>query len=231
MTSAAFGGLCLLVPIAAVAIIVVAIVRSSASRKQRTTDLATYAAYREWRFSADGTGLESRFTGDPFGRGSRRRASNVIEGRFEGRPFLAFDYTYETGSGDDHTSHACSVLTMYLGDLGGPIPLLQVSPQGSVGRFFSRIFGNDFVVGDPPFDDAFLVRTDTPAFATDVLHPGMRALLASYLDRGWRFQGDSMLMFRSGRHTPQEIDAVLASMRTIVDQVPAHVWSRLRGEA
>ena len=78
-------------------------------RQQRLSSLATYAALREWRFTPDGTGLESRFPGDPFGRGHGRRATNVIEGRYEGRAFLAFDYTYVTSSGDDSTTHRCSV--------------------------------------------------------------------------------------------------------------------------
>ena len=227
MTALGFGAFCFLIPVVAVVLIVLALVRTSRVNKQRLSDLATYAAYREWRFTPDGTGLESRFQGDPFGRGSGRRATNVIEGRYDGRPFLAFDYAYTTSSGDDSTRHQCSVLTMHL---GCTTPMLQVSPQGSVGRFFSRLFGNDFLVGDLAFDDAYRVRTDAPQFAIDVLHPGMTAMLAAYQDRGWRFQGDSMLMFRVGRHTPQEIDAVLASMKAIIDQVPPSVWSRLRGD-
>ncbi len=81
-----------------------------------------YAGTREWRFTADGAGLESRFRGDPFGRGRARRATNVVEGRYEGLPFLAFVYRYVTGSGDDSTTHACSVLTMHLGDTGAVRP-------------------------------------------------------------------------------------------------------------
>lgn len=221
------GAFCLLAAAGGIAWLVVFIVRSYRASQQRLADLATYAASREWRFTLDGTGLESRFEGDPFGRGRHRRASNVVEGRYEGRAFLAFDYSYTTGSGDDSTSHSCSVMTMHL---DCTTPMLQVSPQGSIGRFFSGLFGTDFLVGQPGFDDAFRVRTDTPQFALDVLHPGMTALLARFQDRGWRLQGDSMLMFRAGRHTPQEIDAVLASMKAILDQVPPPVWARLRGE-
>ena len=92
----AFGTLCFVIPIGAVVLIAVLVSRANGAQRQaRMTDLATYAAFREWRFTPDGTGLESRFPGDPFGRGhGRARATNVIEGRYEGRPFLAFDYTY-----------------------------------------------------------------------------------------------------------------------------------------
>ena len=227
MTALALGTVCVALPAVLVVLIVLAYQRTQRLNAQRLADLASYAAHREWRFTADGTGLESRFEGDPFGRGSGRRATNVVEGQYDGRAFLAFDYAYTTGSGDDRTHHRCSVMTMHL---GCTTPMLQVSPQGSVGRFFSKLFGTDLVIGQPGFDDAYHVRTDTPQFALDVLHPAMTALLASYQDRGWRFQGDSMLMFRAGQHTPQEIDAVLASMKAIIDQVPPTVWARLRGD-
>lgn len=228
MIAFATGAFCLLASGAGIALIVVAIVRSYRASKQRLADLASYAASREWRFTLDGTGLESRFEGDPFGRGHARHATNVVEGRYDGRAFLAFDYTYTTGSGDDSTRHRCSVMTMHLGCV---TPMLQVSPQGAIGRFFSGLFGTDFLVGDEGFDDAYRVRTDTPQFALDVLHPSMRAMLAGYQDRAWRFQGDSLLMFRAGTHSPQEVDAVLAAMKAIIDQVPAPVWARLRGDA
>ena len=37
-------------------------------------------------------------------------------------------------------------------------------------------------------------------------------------------------MFRAGQHVPQEIDAVLAFMKAILDHIPPAVWSRIRGE-
>ena len=83
------------------------------------------------------------------------------------------------------------------------------------------------MIGQPAFDDAFLVRTDYPELARNVLHPGMLTLLSGLQDRAWRLQDDSLLMFRTGSHTPQEIDWVLWSMRAIIDQVPPAVWLRL----
>lgn len=222
-------GAFLVVPLVLLGLLVFAILAAVRHQKQRVAGLQGLARQREWRFTADGRGLESRFPGDPFGRGGRRHATNVVEGRYEGRPFLAFDYSYVTRSGDHSTTHSFSVVTMHLGQLGCPAPMLQVSPQGSLGRFFSGLFGTDFQVGAPGFDEAFHVRTDSPQFALDVLHPGLTAMLGTYQDRAWRLQGDSLLMFRSGRHTPQEIDAVLWSMKAILDQVPGQVWGRLQG--
>ena len=224
------GSLCLIVPAAAfVAIVVSAVVLTSRARQRRLQGMAAYAATREWRFTEDGTGLESRYPGEPFGRGSGRRASNVVDGSYEGRPFLAFDYRYTTGSGDDRSTSRYSVVAVHLGPLLHPVPRLQVSPQGALGRFFGNLFGTDHHLGDPGFDDAFHVRTDSPELARDVLHPDMRLTLSAYQDRAWRLEGDSMLMFKRGEHSPAEIDAVLASMHAILSRVPPLVWDRLRG--
>ncbi|MDO9455654.1 hypothetical protein [Nocardioides sp.] len=211
-------------------IIVLSAVASAAGRRRRAQGMAAYAAKREWRWSPDGTGLEHRLSGEPFGRGSRRIASNVVEGRYEGWAFVAFDYRYTTRSGDDSTVHRNSVVSMHLGSLAQSVPMLQVEPHGAVGRFFSELFGRGQPVGDPAFDKAFSVRTTSPELAHDVLHPDMRLMLASYQDRAWRFEGDSLLMFRRGEHSPAEIDQVLASMKAILDRVPPGVWDRLRGE-
>jgi hypothetical protein len=231
----AVGSLCLLVPLALVGLVVLAAVTTARSRRRRTETLAGYAAQREWRFSPSGAGLERRFRGDPFGRGHSRRATNVIEGWHEGRAFLAFDYSYVSGTGDDATTYRCSVITMhlgaYLGESAAPVPMLQVAPQGALGRFFNGLFGRDLLVGDPVFDAAFQVRTDSPELAHDVLHRDLTTMLTTLQDRAWRLQDDSMLMFRQGQHAPAEIDAVLASMRAILDRVPTRVWARLRGES
>jgi hypothetical protein len=223
------GVLCLVVPVAGFVLVGLSIAHHARTVRRRRDLMSGYAGHREWRFSPSGAGLERRFGGDPFGKGSRRTASNVVEGRYEGRTFLAFDYRYTTSSGDSSSTHPFSVVTMHLGALAQPVPMLQVAPQGSFGRFFRSLFGGDLELGDAQFDARFHVRTSSPELARDVLHPDLRALLTAYQDRAWRLEGDSLLMFRSGQHSPAEIDAVLASMTAILDRVPPYVWDRLRG--
>ena len=193
--------------------------------------MAAYAAQREWRFTADGPGLPS--TASPATRsvaGTRAAPPTSSRAATRAGSSSAFDYRYMTGSGDDRSTYRWSVVAMHLGALAQPVPALQVAPQGAMGRFFSNLFGTDHLIGDPVFDDAFHVRTESPDLARDVLHPDMRRLLAAYQDRAWRLQGDSLLMFRRGEHTTAEIDAVLASMTALLDRVPPAVWDRLRGE-
>ncbi len=232
MTGVLVGLLCIAVPFAVLAGAILLVVRAQQrARLERQQGMAWFAAQREWRFNPDASALVNRFRGDPFGRGSRRRAANSVEGTYEGLDFVAFDYSYVTSSGDSSTTHSCSVVAMHLGRFTDrPVPQLQVSPQTTLGRFFSNLFGTDLIIGDRAFDDAFHVRAEIPELARDLLHPAMIALLAGYQDRAWRLQDDSLLMFRSGTHTPEEIDRVLWSMKAILDHVPALVWARLGGE-
>lgn len=225
------GTVCLAVVGAFVALVVVLVVVQVKAARKRTADFGSLAARREWTFRPDGTGLEHRFDGDPFGRGGRRTARNVVEGRYEGRHFVAFDYSYVTSSGDDSTTHRFSVVAMHL-DLPPHVrvPRLQVRAQGSIGRFFTGLFGSDHRIGHPPFDDAFHVLTDSPELARDVLHPGMVGMLMTHPGGAWRLQGDSLLLFASGSHSPASLEAILAWGKAILDQVPPHVWARFRGE-
>jgi hypothetical protein len=223
------GAACLLL-VALVALVVVATVLQQRTRRQRMETLASYAAARGWRYNPVGTGLESRFRGAPFGRGHRRTASNVVEGWHEGWAFVAFDYRYLTSDGEHDQAHDVSVVSVHLGALAQPVPLLEVAPQGALGRFFRGLVGGaDLPLGDPVFDERFRVRAASPELAHDVLHPDMRAMLAAYQDRAWRMEGDSLLLFRSGRHSPAEVDAVLACALAILTRVPQATWVRLRG--
>ncbi|TGO05925.1 hypothetical protein [Serinibacter arcticus] len=223
--------LLLLVALAAVgllALVIVLVVVGARRNRARVGELAGLAAARGWRFHPDGRGLEERFTGDPFGRGRRRTASQVLEGVHQGWPFIAFDYSYVTSSGNDgrDTTSWFSVVSLHL---GARAPLLQVRPQSAFGRFFADSFGSDFRIGHAPFDDSFDVRTDSPEFALDVLGPQVAEMLLATRDRAWRWHGDSLLVFRPGRHAAAEIDGVLAQAAHLLGLVPPHVWARLRG--
>jgi hypothetical protein len=212
-----------------VALLVWLVVRAQRLARERREGMAWFAAQREWSYLPSDPRLVSRFVGAPFGRGSSQQALNVIHGTHSGRPFTAFDYRYVTHStdGDGRSSssvHSCSVVAM---SLGVAVPNLSVAPQGGVGRFFGKLFGTDLRVGDPAFDDRFAVSADDLRFATDVLHPGMRAMLMSWSDLAWRLSVDSLVVFRIGVHSPAEIDAKLGAMDAIVAAVPAQVWTNL----
>lgn len=199
--------------------------------KKRREELAAYAVSRGWRFEAYQPLLVDRFQGAPFGIGDDRTAENAVYGQHEGRDFVSFDYQYETssGSGKDRTTttHTFSVLAL---SMGVSMPSLTVDPENFLERFVGRLTNSDIDLELEEFNRAFTVTSPDRKFASDVLHPRMMEFLLQHRDVGWRFERDSMLVVASGRRSIPEIDATLALMDQIAEQVPEFVWKQVRGQ-
>lgn len=224
-----------LVPVAMIAVvgvlpvvgIIALVVHHHRAVKQRAHAMAAYAAHREWTYRSSDPSLVHRFAGEPFGRGRNRQATNVFLGHHDGRAFTAFDYRHTTSSGNSSSTHHHSVLALHLGVTAPP---LEVGPFGPLRKLWDKVVNSDVAVGDPTFDQAFLVKTTSPDFARDVLHPHLRQILWHHQHLTWRFEGDSMLVFRPGQHGVHEIEAKLHFMDAVLDAIPPYVWDRLRGE-
>jgi len=232
VNSALFGGGFLLFFVCFFAFVVVLIVVGVIQNKRRQEGLAAFAAARGWVYKKSDPSLVTRFNGNPFGTGDSRRATNCLYGAHAERQMVAFDYQYTTtsGSGDnrDTDTHNYSVVAM---SLGLQVPPLAVSPEGAVGRFFGRLTNRDIELESEDFNRAFTVTAHDRRFASDVLHPQMMQMLLQWPALGWRLEGDSILVVRSGHHQPSEVDATLAVMDAILDKFPEHVWRTLRGQA
>ncbi|MCR1782976.1 hypothetical protein KVF89_10560 [Nocardioides carbamazepini] len=220
-------GLLALAVVALVVLLVLAVAAGTKRAAERRQGLAALAHHREWEYRPSDPGLVDRFTGAPFGRGHGRRADNVLLGRYDGRSFAAFDYQYTTGSGEDSSRHAYSVVAL---SLGVRAPELAVGPTGTLRRWVDSLTGRDIEIGDPVFDAAFTVHSPAPAFAADVLLSDVRDVMRHHPALSWRITGDSLLVIRSGAHAPAEIDAKLHLMDALLDRIPGHVWDRLQGE-
>lgn len=212
---------------AVLALLVATVAASSRRAAERRRGHATLAHAREWEYRPSDPALVDRFTGAPFGSGRSRRATNVLLGHHDGRPFTAFDYHHTTGSGDSSSSQVHSVLAL---NLGVHAPDLAVGPTTMLRRWVDSLTGRDIVIGDPAFDAAFTVHSPAPEFAVDVLLSQVREVMQHHPGVAWRITGDSLLVIRSGQHSPAEIDAKLHLMDALLDRIPAHVWDRLRGE-
>ena len=219
---------------AVAALMVVIVVVSFVAAKKRREELSLLAAERGWSFAEREDAWVDRFDGAPFGLGHDRRASNVLTGAYDGRPFVAFDYRYSTtetstdaeGHTQTHTqTHPFSVLGL---DAGASLPNLSVTPEGFLGRMVGRLTNTDIELESEAFNRAFTVRADDRKFATDVLHPRMMEHLLQIPDRGWSLRGGWLLAVRSGRHTVAELDARLHDLDGILDLIPDFVWREAR---
>ncbi len=221
---------CGAVMVGIVALVVVLIVRAQKRAAERRAGFDGYAGHREWEYRAADPSLVSRFSGSPFGLGYGQSATNVVLGRHDGRPFVAFDYQYVTsdGFGDNRSTHRYdySIVAM---NLGLRTPGLAVGPTGTFGKLVNAVTGRDIQIGNPAFDQLFTVTSPVPRFAMDVLQPDVVQVLMHHPDLAWRFEGDSMLVIRSGQHSPQEIETKLHFMDAVLDRIPEQVRARLRG--
>jgi hypothetical protein len=115
-------------------------------------------------------------------------------------------------------------------NIGVVMPALSVAPEGMISRLIGRLTNSDIELESEEFNRAFRVTSPNRRFASDVLHPRMMQLLLQWPELAWRFDADSLLAVRPGSHDVQEIDAKLAALDTILDNVPDFVWQEVRGQ-
>lgn len=158
------------------------------------------------------------------------------------------------GDGSRLRTHIHAVVALHLGT---PMPGLSVTPtgrrhglgilddvieggltggvlggllDGAVGlaeKGLSPEPGQDILVGDPAFDEAFTVRSPSPEFAWDVL-TAVIPVLSRWQPMSWRLEGDSMVVHQRSELTMAHVDAILPFMDAVVDAIPEHVWTRVR---
>jgi hypothetical protein len=219
-----------------VVVIVAALVIGYLQAKKRREGLAAFAASRGWTFTESDDSLLERFEGEPFGVGQDREAVNVLRGTAQGRPMVVFDYSYVTTStstdanGNTRTERHTHPFSVVAVNSGAVMPALSVTPEGMFSRFLGRLTNSDIELESEDFNRAFRVTCPNRRFASDVLHPRMMELVLQWPELAWRFDADSLLAIRSGNHTVAEIDAKLAALDAILDNVPEFVWKEVRGQ-
>jgi hypothetical protein len=197
--------------------------------EDRRDAFATLAARKNWTYAARDDSWTTLFSGSPFGEGFDRKATNLLTGMYNGRPFVAFDYSYSTDSSlSDSARHTSSLsldhpFSVVAVDTGAAFPHLQVIPEGLVGRISRRLGDQDIELESEDFNRAFTVTCPDRKLASDVLHPRMMQLLLTTPDLAWQLQGRYLLAVRAGSHTEAQVEATLACVSAIVDAVPHFV--------
>lgn len=218
-----------------VVLVIVVIVMSAIAAKKRREGMAALAAQRGWSYVERNDRWCDAFQDSPFGMGHNRKATNVLTGEFDGRPFVTFDYVYyttETSTDSEgrttsrEVSHPYGISGI---DMGASFPQLEVTPEGMFGRFIGRVTNRDIELESEDFNRAFTVTCPDRKFASDVLHPRMMELLMQWQKSAFRFDRRWILDAESGQVGLEEIVPRLERIDAIVDQVPAFVWKEVRG--
>ncbi|ADB35722.1 hypothetical protein Kfla_6730 [Kribbella flavida DSM 17836] len=210
---------------------VLAVVNHMAAKKRRE-QFTAFAAQQGFAYTPENHQLAAQWAGEPFRTGSSRRVRNVLGGSFHGRQMVAFDYSYETHSTDSKgrrtsTTHKYGVVVM---QLPGPLPHLQVTHEGVFGGAVANALGfRDLQFESDQFNRAFRVKADDERFGHAVVHPRMMELLLARGEIGWRFEGNSLVGWDNGPHTPVEVMNRLHLLHQVIDQIPPYVWRDYAG--
>ncbi len=228
-------GLIVVLVVGFVIVMIVIAVMSAVAAKKRREGMAALAAQRGWTYAERDDRWCDTFQDAPFGLGHDRRATNVLTGQFDGRPFVSFDYVYYTTEtstdSKGHTtrrevSHPYGISGL---DMGTAFPALEVTPEGMFGRLIGRLTNSDIELESEDFNRAFTVNCPDRKFASDILHPRMMELLLQHPDSAFRFDQRWILDAEAGQVGLEEIEPRLRRIDAVVDLVPEFVWKEVRG--
>lgn len=206
-----------------VALAVVAYKRNQA----RLQAIHSLCLSKNWQFrAADPFNLPDRWPGTPFDTGYDRRAKNVVTGEVNGRPMIAFDYSYKTESRDSEGRTSTTTHPYAIYALGMPcaLPELELAPEGVFGRLGTALGMQDIELESEDFNRKYRVRCPDAKLATDVLTPRTMELLLHVPKMRLRFAGGDVVCFEGGCINAAEILNRTTVMANILDGVPAFVW-------
>jgi hypothetical protein len=201
--------------------------------KKRRETFAAFAAQQGFAYVPEDNFLAGQWAGTPFQTGDNWRVRNVLSGAFQGRQIVAFDYSYETHTTNAKvrrrttTTHKFGVVAMRL---PAPLPHLEVTHEGLFGGAVANALGfADLEFESEQFNRAFRVKADDPRFGHAVIHPRMMELLLGRGEIGWRIEGNSLVGWDSGPHSPLEVMNRLQLLQLVLDNVPPYVWRDYAG--
>ncbi|WP_112248566.1 hypothetical protein [Kribbella monticola] len=209
-----------LVSLLLIAVAVAFLVRRWLSTQARMSLVSELAAARGWSFNPDEPGLVGKWPGEPFGRGDERSATNVLRGSWDGRKFIAFDYSYQPFRvRSDKPPRRFGVIAM---QLPAALPWLEVEHEKLLVnpvearqdiRFESEIFNRTFRITSPD-----------EKYARAVIHPRLMELLLDRGEFGWRIMDEHLLGWYAGTHTPTELERRLTLLTQIANHIPPFIW-------
>jgi len=214
------------------AIVLAAIIYGWYAREKRRKALIAWAHGHGLRFSPHKNhALDSRFP--EFGclqKGDSRYAHNILEGEWEGRPFLGFDYHYATHStdskGNRSTTHHHFSAVVLTSDV--PLKPLFIRPEG----FFDKVtefFGfDDIDFESAEFSRRFYVKAPDKRWAYDVIHQRTMEFLLGAPRFTITFDRGHVIAYRSSRFKVREFEAAADVVRGILDRLPDYLVRQQR---
>ncbi len=190
---------------------------------RRSKRIKAWAAASGWTYVGRDHSLVDRWQGEPFGKGDSRATSDVLVGRWAGRPAVSFTYSFRTGTDDHETTSTYHVIAL---PLPAYLPTLELTPEGFGTRLASMLGRQDIQFESEEFNRAWRVESPDPKFAHDVVHPRLMERLMRADARGvcLRISGTDVLTWTEGDTDLERIAGRLGLMTAVIDSVPRYVW-------
>jgi hypothetical protein len=194
--------------------------------QKRQATLLNWALKNNWQIVPEDDSQCARWAGPPFNEGDHRRARNVLSGEWRGRPFVSFDYSYETHSSNSKGGQTTQVHRYAVSALALPtwLPRLQVTPENTLTRIGNALGHTDIELESEDFNRAFRVTANDPKFASDVLTPRTMQLLLGRPHFSWRIEGADILCWQSGEQQPVAVNNAVNTLVDVIDGIPSFVW-------
>lgn len=216
-----------LIVLVVLAVIAFVIIRMVLARKRRDA-LAAWAGSHSWSFAERDDSFADRFRGGPFGEGKSRKARNVITGTLDGRPIVAFDYSYVTESTDSkgNTHRTTHEFTVTAVGLPAAVPDLTVSRENILTSLVRMVGFHDIEFENEEFNKKFKIKGQDRKFAYDVVNPRMMQWLLDTPGPAWCIERADLLCWQQGSASPEEHQSNLSYLAAIRAQIPGFVWDR-----
>lgn len=195
----------------AVAVVLIAgfLISLPLRERRRAREIAEWADMNEWERPEPGSDpqLHGRWKGGPFLQGVPLPATDVLRGEVSGMRVISFTHTWRTGTAESKVSRKRYAHVVALDEDPGE-PRLELTPEGWRDKLQKAFGGQDVQLGNPAFDDAWRVRASDDGFARRVLDPRFMSMLMlpDYQRTRIRVDGPSVLLWTSGRTSPENLD-------------------------
>lgn len=189
-------------------------------RDKRAAAVRHWAEQRGLEYLTEDRGLPDQWAHAPFQIGSARVCSDVVSGDWDGLPALAFSYSYRTRSGESTKTHTFTVIRLAL---PGALPTVTLTPQWTATNPFR---GMDLQVESPEFNDRWVVKSDSPRAAHELLHPRLlERLVGDDLTQGriW-IQGRELMLVIDGEQDVAHYALWLNALSAVARLVSRYLW-------
>ncbi len=217
----AFGGLA--------AMVTLYVVLENARKKRRTRALPQAATMLGLAPSGPGAPSLPHLPFDLMSKGLGRTSENVMAGHVGG-PVWVFDYTYYQEGYNPNTNSTTRTdhyFTCALAELpAAGLPPTRISREGFFSKIARGVGIEDVEIGSKEFDKRFKIKSADPAFAKELLDPGVQQWLMSQRDEMNFEVEDRLLLGYTGHRDLDELRPLLDAVVALRDQLPTTLLER-----